>query len=228
MILMYHKVDVIAPTLWWVRVSTFERQLAALADRDVVPLDQYRSDNPRHCVITFDDAYEDIYRHVFPMLRERGWPFEIFVIGNAIGKWSGEKSSEPRTRYASREQLLEMAAAGARIQWHTRDHRRLLGADPALVAQQLEVPQELRRDFPAPHLRWFAYPYGSHDLAAVAAAKLGFIGALSVMDGSPDDRYQWNRVVVDDSTDFELQADFTLMRNDHFESCTWSEPNRGS
>lgn len=204
MILMYHKVDVITPTLWWVSVATFERQLAALASRDVVFLDQYRPDNSRQCVITFDDAYENVYRHAFPILRSRGWPFEIFVIGNAIGKWSGNNSSEPRTRYASREQLLEMAAAGARIQWHTRDHRKLLGAGPDLLTQQLQVPDEIRRDFPAPNLRWLAYPYGSHDPNAVAAAKLSFVGALSVMEGSPDDRFQWNRVVVDDSTEFQL------------------------
>lgn len=202
MILMYHKVDVIAPTLWWVRVSTFQRQLASLADRDVVPLDHYQPDNPQHLAITFDDAYENIYRHAFPILRERCWPFEIFVIGNAIGKWSGDDSSEPRTRYASHEQLLEMAGSGARIQWHTRDHRKLAGADPVLIADQMEVPQELRRDFPDPHLRWFAYPYGSHDPVAVSAAKSAFVGALSVIDGDPADRYQWNRVVVDDSTEF--------------------------
>ena len=205
MILMYHKVDVIVPTLWWVSVSTFQCQLAALASREVVPLDQYRPDNPRHCVITFDDAYENVYRHAFPILRERGLPFEIFVIGNAIGKWSSHKSSEPRTRYATREQLLEMAGAGARIQWHTRDHRKLLGADKELLAHQLEVPDEMRRDFPTPNLRWLAYPYGSHDPTVVAAAKLSFVGALSVMDGSPDDRYQWNRVVVDDNTEFQWQ-----------------------
>lgn len=196
MILMYHKVDLITPTIWWVSPGDLERQLASLGDRKFVYLEDYRPDQ-NHVVLTFDDAYESVYRHAFPILRKHGIPFEVFIIGDAIGDWNDFDRGEPKTRHMDIDQLLEIARGGARIQWHTRSHPDLPSIADAEVEFELDVPEELRRLFPAPHFSWLSYPGGSHDDRSVAVARRKFSGAVSVIAGKSDDRWQLNRITVD-------------------------------
>ena len=196
MILMYHKIDIIVPTMWWVSADAFARQMDALSGKNIVPLADYRPGDPSQCVITFDDAYENVYRHAFPVLREKGYPFEIFVNGDLLGKWNAFDRSEPLTRFCGIEQLREMASTGGRIQWHGRSHANLSTLDIQAVDREISIPDSLRREFPTPHLDWFAYPYGAHTPAIVARVSEVFDGALSVCDGSATDRYQFNRIVM--------------------------------
>jgi peptidoglycan/xylan/chitin deacetylase (PgdA/CDA1 family) len=196
MILLYHKVDIIVPTKWWVSKNAFARQIEALSARQVVSLSEYSPTASNQCVITFDDAYENIYRHAFPILKEKNYPFEVFVNGNLLGGWNRIDSSEPLTRYCEIEQLHEMARAGGRIQWHTNSHRNLTTISLTDAASEISVPEKLRREFPAPHLRWFAYPYGAHTPAIVNLVEQKFDGAVSVCDGSDLNRFQLNRIVA--------------------------------
>ena len=66
--------------------GTFERQMAYLQNYDVVYLENYNPNNPKQAVITFDDAYSDVVKYALPILEKWNYPFEIFVIGNHIGK----------------------------------------------------------------------------------------------------------------------------------------------
>lgn len=198
MIVMYHKIDIITPSRWWVSVDRFKEQITELADKvQCVYLDQYDPCSARQAVITFDDAYENVYRHAFPILRKRRIPFEVFVISDVLSDWNDFDGSEMRTRFCSQEQLQEMGEAGARIQWHSRTHKLLTKLYEKELETELTVRDDLRVVFPEPHLRWFAYPYGAHNERVVAEARLRFVGALSVTDGVPGDRHQMNRVTAD-------------------------------
>jgi peptidoglycan/xylan/chitin deacetylase (PgdA/CDA1 family) len=201
---MYHKIDVITPTLWWVSRSQFLHHMTILDRLTVVHLDDYDPTDPTHCVITFDDSYENVYRHALPILKAKRYPFEVFTNGDLIGKWNHFDTIEPLTRFCSLDQLIVMAANGGRIQWHTRSHPNLTSIDLPAALRELDVPTWLRDQFPAPHLRWLAYPYGAHTPSIVDEAKDLFSGALSVVDGSNTDRYMFNRITV--SEDLGLQA----------------------
>jgi peptidoglycan/xylan/chitin deacetylase (PgdA/CDA1 family) len=196
MILMYHKVDIITPSRWWVSVQRFEHQIDLLKGLDVVYLDQFEPGNKSQAVITFDDAYENVYRHAFPILRQRHLPFEVFVTSDVLSDWNDFDASEVMTRFCSRQQLQEMADGGGRMQWHTRSHRRMTKLSDEEIERELEIPDELRSIWPQPHFRWFSYPYGKHDEGIVAHVTDRFSGAVSVVDGSAHDRYQLNRVEV--------------------------------
>jgi peptidoglycan/xylan/chitin deacetylase (PgdA/CDA1 family) len=192
---MYHKVDIIAPTRWWVTKSTFSRQMAKLSNKHVVPLSDYKAEATQY-VITFDDAYENVYRHAFPILRERGYPFEIFVNGALIGRWNRFDRGEPKTRICGIDQLIEMAEGGGRIQWHCRNHIDLTGLTRERVESEMKVPESLRSLFGPPNLQWFAYPYGAHTAEVVQLAREAFDGALSVYAGDLQDRFQLNRIIA--------------------------------
>lgn len=202
MILMYHKVDLTTPTIWWVSADAFDRQMADLAAYQVVSLADYDPADPTHVVITFDGVYEDVYLYAFPILKKWGYPFELFVIGDHVGGDNAFDTVEPSARFCTVAQLKEMAEGGGRIQWHTKSHRKLIGLDDATIASELVPPQTLRRLFPSPHLDWFAYPHGEHDPQAVEIVRGNFSGALSCIAGNDEDRYQLNRVTAYEDTRF--------------------------
>lgn len=200
MILMYHKVDVVTPSKWWVSAQTFKKQMHVLARSfRVVTLDQYDPSNPSLAVVTFDDAYENVYRHAFPVLRDLQFPFELFVIGDLLGDWNDFDPGELKTRFCSRDQLVEMANSRARIQWHTRSHHWLPNLKVSDLCIELNIPRALRREFPSPHFRWFSYPYGAHDRRIRNEVRQRFAGAVSVAaSGGELDRYVWPRITVNE------------------------------
>lgn len=202
MILMYHKVDIITPTLWWVTPEDLARHLDEVGTRrQFVYLDDYTSPATQ-AVVTFDDAYENLARHAAPVLASKRIPFEVFVIGSRIGDWNETDPSEPLTRYMGMGHLHTVVAAGGRLQWHSATHPWLPGLKSHELEQELQVPPPLATLFGFPHFGWFSYPYGAHHAAAVQLARERFRGAVSVLDGDPLDRWQLNRVTVDRFTQF--------------------------
>jgi peptidoglycan/xylan/chitin deacetylase (PgdA/CDA1 family) len=196
MILMYHKVDLITPTVWWVSAATFAKHMDALRDREVVYLADYDPYSDRQTVITFDDAYENIHRHALEILKDHRFPFEVFINGDFLGRWNHADPAEPLTRYCGLEQLEELAFHGGRIQWHTRTHANLTTLDTAEVAYQISVPVELSCRFPKPHLTWFAYPFGAQSPLVIEAVRRQFDGAVSVLNRNATDIHQLNRLVA--------------------------------
>lgn len=203
MILMYHKVDIITPTIWWVTPDDLDRQIKCLKHREFCYLDEYTTPEDQ-VVITFDDAHENVYRHALPVLRFHKVPFEVFVVGNLIGEWNSFDPSEPPTRLMSIEHLEEIARQGGRLQWHSRTHPDLSELEDDAVVKEMMIPPELSQRFPAPHFGWFSYPGGTHDPRAIEAARRMFSGAVSVIEGEPEDRWQMNRVTVDRDTSFTV------------------------
>ncbi len=200
LILMYHKVDIIASSRWWVTVDIFEKQISLLRKNyKFVNLDQYEQGNDSQVVLTFDDAYENIFNHAFPIMENYGIPFEVFINGDLIGDWNDFENEELLTRFCSIDHLKKMAGSGGRMQWHSRNHKYLPGLSEDELVSELDINNELRAMFPSPHFQWFAYPFGMHDERTMEMVRTLFSGALSVSEGSDTDRYQLNRVVVDNA-----------------------------
>ena len=147
-------------------------------------------------VITFDDAYLSIYQNAYPLLKERNWPFTVFVN-------SAKTHSNPRL-YLNWDQLREMANNGAIIANHSPDHGHLLRRTDTsenvnggegetavtetavaetrsqwlarierdVISMQAEIVKETGQDE-----RYFAYPYGEADAdLRNMLTKLGYVG----------------------------------------------------
>ncbi len=70
---------------------------------------------PAHCVLlTFDEARDSLYRHAFPVLKQCGFPFVVFVEGKNL---SGTED------YLGQEKLHEMQQSGAEIGSHSMQRR---------------------------------------------------------------------------------------------------------
>ena len=196
MILMYHKVSPELKSMWWVSPEAFYKQMSDLQAKKIVYLDDYEPLSPDHCVITFDDAYENIFQYAVPILKYFDYPFEIFVIGKCIFDNYRFKSVEPNANFANIKLLEEMVKARGRLQWHTWSHPRLLKLKILnMYNKELLVPKELKRICPE-GFNWFAYPYGERDNKYKRQVKKYFKGALATADGSLTDYYDLKRISV--------------------------------
>lgn len=196
---MYHKIDIVTPSRWWVSVDKFEYQITALRNKyDFVFLDDYDLNDPRQVALTFDDGYENVYRHAFPILQKYQLPFEMFINGGLLGDWNEFDQNEMLTRFCSQSQLQEMSECCARIQWHTWRHAQLSSLTTPEIEFELSISEELHALFPEPHFQWFAYPSDTYDERSVELVRQRFNGALSVEAGSDTDRFQLNRVIADE------------------------------
>jgi len=127
--------------------------------------------------ITFDDGYISIYDTAWPLLKERGWPFTVFI--------NTEPHDQRKPLFMSWDQLRELHQAGATIANHTVSHPYLLRrqADQGeqqwktWIRQEIEDAQErIKQEIgEAPML--FAYPFGEFDNTVLEiAGGLGFVG----------------------------------------------------
>ena len=167
-VLMYHNVLPAdeADTVWKVSVEEFRRQmddLAAAGYQTILPNDIWRASRgwgwlPRKpVVITFDDGYEGVMRHVEPILRDHGFRAICYVIVNRLGA-----DGEPRPVFDSGPLLTtnEVAAMAARgtveIGVHSRTHR----SNPSLLAAEARSGRGALRALTGIKSRHYCYPFG--------------------------------------------------------------------
>jgi len=183
-ILMYHHVDERTPASTSVTPAQFRRHLDFIEDTGftVVPLAAlldgvYGSgDLPENAVaITFDDAYESVYREAFPELRSRNMPFTVFVATAAVDQ------AQPYS--LSWEQMRDLADSGlAAFGAHSVTHAHLLQGSEHGVSQawmtrvESEVDDSIARleaELPGTSIASFAYPFGEYSasLAAILASR---------------------------------------------------------
>jgi len=203
MILLYHKIYPTSPTEWWVTVGNFYRQMIELQWKKIVYLDQYCPDNPDHLVITFDGCYENVVTYAAPILKHFGYPFEVFIVGDLIGKDNTfESDKEPYAKFANLEQLQLLIKYGGHLQWHTKTHKKLIRLSLKEMMEEIEIPTILR-DMDQSGFKWLAYPYGEYNEILIAEAKKRFKGAVSVIQGNDKDIYKLNRLIVTNKTSFK-------------------------
>ncbi|UCD82004.1 MAG: polysaccharide deacetylase family protein [Desulfobacterales bacterium] len=184
-VLMYHRFGEDRYPETNIRVEQFEAQLELLKKEGytVVPLSKLLATligrgslPPKSVVITIDDAYRSIYEVAYPMLRQYGFPFTVFVATDPV--------DNKLPAYMTWEQMREMAGGGADFANHGASHlsmiKRLEGeSDEARIARVLADVEKGRRRLveelkPVPHV--FAYPYGEYDgPVAEKLRKMGYI-----------------------------------------------------
>lgn len=185
-IALYHHVAEDTPASTSISPDDFRAHLRHLADNGfavmrleamVDALRGGRALPERAAAITFDDGYVSIYETAFPMLREFGFPFTLFLSTAPVDRG--------QSGYLSWAQIREMAAAGMTVANHTREHPYMLSRrDGETRAEWLARRREdllaaeaiIERETGQSH-RFFAYPYGEYDPALKSLLEeLGFTG----------------------------------------------------
>ena len=140
--------------------------LAELLSKESVEISKSSSETKqsrdKRVAITFDDGYRSVYAEAYPLLKQRQWPFTIFVNTGAIDAGSGA--------VATWDQLREMSANGASIANHSIDHKHLLqrlaGENSAQwhrrVAADINQAEARILAEVGQSYRLLAYPYGEY------------------------------------------------------------------
>lgn len=142
---------------------------------------------PRAVAITFDDAYEGVFHHAAPVLRELGWSATAFVVTGEIGgcnMWDQPKGIAPAPLMGA-GQLRALAVEGWEIGGHTRTHPHLAGMEETALEREVHGSSaDLCDLLGAAPLSW-CYPYGSLDRRVVrAVAKAGYRLAVTLAPGT--------------------------------------------
>ncbi len=194
--------------------QAFREQLQYLADNGYTTIDLYdlllavtrrQALPPKPVILTFDDGYVDHYTNAFPLLQEFGFKGTFFIITGWV-----DDGSPAHMNWAMIE---EMAAAGMRMESHSRSHPNLTEAadEEALIWQILGSQETL-----AAHIgytpRFFCYPGGRYDDEVIAVLQgLDFWGAVTTASGKlhgHGDRYEWTRLRMRYTTSLPVFADF--------------------
>ena len=170
-VLLYHHVSNDTPASTSVSPSVFEEHLEYLDEHEftVWPLSRIldalasgRAIPENTVAITFDDAYRSVYTEAFPRLRQRKWPFTVFVGTEAIDR--GYKS------YLNWDQIRELTGAGAEVGNHSHSHDYLVRSPEGetmaqwqqRVAADIEHAGDRLEKETGFKTTLFAYPYGEY------------------------------------------------------------------
>jgi peptidoglycan/xylan/chitin deacetylase (PgdA/CDA1 family) len=143
-------------------------------------------------IFTFDDAYDDVYTFAFPLMKKYGFTGTVFVPTQFI--------DEGRAEYMNWAELEEMAAAGWRLEPHTKTHESVANRNRDWLIYQILGSMETLRFHIGYQPRFFAYPYGAYDQKAIDVLKeIGFWGSVTTDSSwyhNLKEAYIWGRVRV--------------------------------
>ena len=187
-ILCYHAVDPSWESRLSVPPTLFERQCKWLArHRKVVPLERAAAAaRPSGALpgatsaVTFDDGLASLYEHAWPVLQRHGIAATIFLVAETLTQSGREVDwvDEPPAGglvTLTRDQVLEMRAAGIAFGSHSYAHRDLVDLSDEECRRDLSRSKEVLEDLLGEPVRMLAYPRGLHnERVHVAARRAGF------------------------------------------------------
>lgn len=197
-VLMYHHVGPRNPSTYYeltIEPREFARQVRYLARkgyRTIFPSDwvrwqRYGTSLPKKPVLlTFDDAYADIFEFAFPILAEHDFCAITFVVSSLVGGmdvWNETRLSRSVLKLATPKQIAEWMSRGIENGVHTRTHADLTLLDQGGLDEEIVGSKEDLGRMTGKTPESFAYPFGKHNTASEAVVRSNFESAFSVMPG---------------------------------------------
>ncbi len=162
-ILLYHHIDSSTPRSTSTSPEEFAAHLNYLKQNNftVLPLksalDDLYSGNPlptKAVAITFDDGYQSIYHHAWPLLKQFDFPFTVFIDTHSV--------LDNSSLMMSWNQLKQMHQQGVSIGNHSQTHAHMLSQTEAQWKQEILSAQDQLAANLGQLDKLFAYPYGEH------------------------------------------------------------------
>ncbi len=186
-ILAYHMVEPrFDLSVTRVKPPQFRRQIerALTAGYHFVTLGAYLaspSRDEKRVALTFDDGYDSVYDHAWPVLRALDIRATVFVVTHFMGKmddWD-VNFGNIRFRHMDVTRIQALHDAGWEIGSHTCSHFDLTRLSPQGRREELVLSkQELEAWLHAP-VRYISYPFGNTNAAVIADCRAaGYQGGV--------------------------------------------------
>ena len=133
-------------------------------------------------MLTFDDAYDDVYTVAWPILREFGYRAVVFVPTGHVDN----------PEYLSWKQMEEMRNGGIYFGNHTWSH--YYGSkDQKKIREEIILADTQLREHGQNQYKFFAYPYGrANNVFITVLSELGYSGAWTTLRGKSGAGRRWN------------------------------------
>ncbi len=171
-VLIYHRFGEDRYPTTNIGVARFREQMEYLKNNNytVIPMEQLLlflqkgGELPgRSVVITIDDGYRSVYDNAWPVLKDYGYPFTVFLYVKA--------TDNKHWNYMNWDQVREMQAAGVDFQNHGYSHEHMafipagmdMDAYRSWIRTDLEVSTRIFSEELQERPRYFAVPYGEYN-----------------------------------------------------------------
>ena len=231
-LLMYHAVEAGAPSGYGYAVPAgqFERQLDTIrrAGFQTISLGQLfdgldgKAPLPRKSIVlTFDDAYRNVYQVAWPLMRERAMTGTLFVVADHVGgsnEWDQAKGM-PRLELMDVAELKSMADAGWEIGSHGCEHLELAKVDENQQRDEIFRSKSQLESLLGIAPEFYAYPHGSYTEPVKELLRdAGYRGACSMFSKAGSvtaDRFCLRRIMPhrgDSALSFRLKLSPIYLR----------------
>ncbi|MFH1942018.1 MAG: polysaccharide deacetylase family protein [bacterium] len=178
-VLTFHKID--DSFEWGVTRTTpsqFRRILEFLKYEgyESIPLKMLRHPNfelpSKPIVLTFDDSYESIYTHAFPLMMEIGFRGTVFIITGYVGQmntWDVNLGWK-KFKHLSWDQILQMQKKGFELGSHTVHHPDLTWLNPFYMRSELDRSKKKIEDKTGEEVRFISFPFGRYNRHVIETA----------------------------------------------------------
>ena len=140
----------------------------------------------RHVLLTFDDAYDDLYEELLPLVIEHHYTPVIYLVANHIGASSTwDQASGLRARnLLTLAQIREMQKYGVEFGSHSLSHPYLPDISDAQLQEEVTESKLRLEELLGVEVTSFAYPYGGVDRRVRSAvAEAGYKAAFTTEPG---------------------------------------------
>lgn len=185
-VLMYHRFGDDRFPATNIRMDQLREHIKELGDKKytVLPVEQIISrlqNGPalpdRTIGITIDDGYKSIYDNAWPLFKEAGLTFTVFISTDAIDQGYDDMMTW--------DQLREMAAQGITIAAHGRSHLHMPPYSAQRTAQEISHSADRIRAEIGTLSSVFAYPYGETSQVIIQQVKdAGFAASFGQHSGA--------------------------------------------
>jgi peptidoglycan/xylan/chitin deacetylase (PgdA/CDA1 family) len=116
-------------------------------------------------ILTFDDGYECIYRHAYPLMQELQIPGVIFIISDYINQKNDWEPYNLQRKYThlSRDQIIELHQSGFEIGSHGRRHLYLNNKPDKIIIAETADSKKRIEDLIGDEVISFCYPFGRYN-----------------------------------------------------------------
>jgi peptidoglycan/xylan/chitin deacetylase (PgdA/CDA1 family) len=191
-ILMYHSLDE-SGSILSISPKVFAKQMAGLTEHGFhgislkQALEHYKlhKDWPtERVIITFDDAYANVYEYGIPTLAEHHFTSTIYAVAGYAGHtntWSPLPPKMNESPLMTWQQLYDASENGMEIGSHSMTHPDLTKLPPEDVELELLGSRDLIQDRIGKPVDTFAYPHGRFNNVASDLASRTFTASCSMV-----------------------------------------------